>query len=80
MARKTVRQWRDEPALSGRQRVAWNRDGLLVLLVGDPLPDGELPPDMQAMMARAEAEWFLGRDATWERVDQAEVENHRPCG
>jgi hypothetical protein len=56
------------------RRVAINRRGRRVALVGDPLPRGELPADIQAVIRRAEREWPVDVAAEWERLELSGVQ------
>ena len=51
------------------QRVAINRRGRRIALIGDPLPPGELPAEIQTVMRRAEREWRVDVAAEWERLE-----------
>ena len=51
------------------QRVAINRRGRWISLVGDPLPRAELPADIQAVMRRAVREWRVDVPAEWKRLE-----------
>jgi hypothetical protein len=47
---------------------AINAKGQLIVLVGPPLPEGELPGELTAMEYRAELAWRLPAGTVWRRI------------
>jgi hypothetical protein len=58
------------------RRVVVNRRGRLIALVGGPLPPGDLPDDLKAMLHRAEREWELDSPVEWERLEPTEAQGN----
>jgi hypothetical protein len=58
------------------RRVVVNRRGRVIALVGDPLPPGDLPDDLKAMLRRAEREWELDSSVEWERLEPTEAQGN----
>src|SRR5690242_7195635 len=59
-------------ALDIAQHTARNRRSRHIMLEGDPLPLGDLPVEILAMLCRATKEWRLAIGSTWDRVDSIE--------
>lgn len=66
--------------LDPERRVARNRRGKLIELVGDPLPPGTLPDDIRGMMRRAEREWRVAEGAVWNRVETSAASSLEGAG
>jgi hypothetical protein len=58
------------------RRVAVNRSGRMIALVGDPLPPGDLPDDLKQVLGRAERAWRLFGQVKWERLEPTEAEGN----
>lgn len=54
-------------ALDIEHRKARNASGKLISLIGDPLPGDQWHSQIDAMLKRAQREWRLPADTTWER-------------
>jgi hypothetical protein len=59
-----------------KRRVVTNRRGRVITLVGDPLPPGDLPDDLKAVLRRAEREWKLDSSIEWERLEPTEAQGN----